>query len=110
MSTPWWRPKKISFEDFPMPTLEHLEELRARLIKISCLLIFFSTLSYLYVEKILFHLTKSAGTLVFTRPTEAFFVRIKLAFYLGLILAMPFIFYQLWGFVAPALKSHERKH
>ncbi|MBF0313129.1 MAG: twin-arginine translocase subunit TatC [Oligoflexia bacterium] len=110
---PWWQRKGNATRvqlDIPMPTTEHLEELRIRLMKIFFTVILFSLLCYLEVDQILSYLSKPIGTMVFTRPAEAFFVRIKLSFYLGLILSIPLIFYQLWGFVSPALKVSERRH
>src|SRR5439155_11337789 len=48
--------------------------------------------------------------LVFLTPTEAFWVYMKVALIAGLILAMPFILYQIWAFIAPGLYSHEKRY
>src|SRR5581483_8114352 len=48
-------------------------------------------------------------TLVFLSPGEAFFVYVKIAVAVGIILAMPVILYQLWAFVAPGLTTDERR-
>lgn len=45
----------------------------------------------------------------FRNFTEAFFLKFKLSFYLGMILTLPFTVNQIWGFIAPGLKPHERK-
>ncbi len=53
----------------------------------------------------------SAGSgLIFTHPTEAFFGYVKLSFYVGLLAGMPFVLYQVWRFVVPALYQKERKY
>jgi len=46
---------------------------------------------------------------IYTLPTEAFFAEMWIAFVAGMFVASPYIFYQLWGFVAPGLYSHERR-
>ncbi len=46
---------------------------------------------------------------IYTLPTEAFFAEMWIAFVAGMFLASPYIFYQIWGFVAPGLYSHERR-
>ena len=49
------------------------------------------------------------GRLVYTEPTEAFFLYIKIAALAGLILAIPVVLYQVWLFVAPGLYAHEKR-
>jgi sec-independent protein translocase protein TatC len=46
---------------------------------------------------------------IYTLPTEAFFAEMWIAFVAGMFLASPYIFYQIWSFVAPGLYSHERR-
>ncbi|MCR4404778.1 MAG: twin-arginine translocase subunit TatC [Candidatus Acetothermia bacterium] len=48
--------------------------------------------------------------LIFIHPAEAFFAYLKLAFFTGLLLSAPFILYQVWRYVMPALYSHERRY
>lgn len=50
------------------------------------------------------------GSLIFIRPTEVFFGYIKLAFFIGLLIGAPFVLYQIWQFIVPALFPHERKY
>jgi len=54
-------------------------------------------------------LLQSSG-LIFIHPTEAFFTYIKLALFSGLLLGAPFVLYQAWRFVLPALYQHERRY
>ncbi len=46
---------------------------------------------------------------IYTIPTEAFFAEMWIAFIAGMFLCSPYIFYQIWSFVAPGLYSHERR-
>ncbi len=48
--------------------------------------------------------------LIFIHPTEAFFAYLKLAFFTGLLLGAPFVLYQVWQYVVPALYEHERRY
>lgn len=48
--------------------------------------------------------------LIFIHPTEAFFAYIKLAFFTGILLGAPFILYQVWRYVVPALYEHEKRY
>lgn len=48
--------------------------------------------------------------LIFIHPTEAFFAYIKLAFFTGLLLGAPFILYQVWRYIVPALYEHEKRY
>ncbi len=52
----------------------------------------------------------SGSGLIFTHPTEAFFGFIKLSFFVGLLVGMPIVLYQVWRFVVPALYQKERKY
>ncbi|OGF53851.1 MAG: twin arginine-targeting protein translocase TatC [Candidatus Fraserbacteria bacterium RBG_16_55_9] len=52
----------------------------------------------------------SGSGLIFTHPTEAFFGYIKLSFFVGLLVGMPIVLYQIWRFVVPALYQKERKY
>ncbi|MEJ2721283.1 MAG: twin-arginine translocase subunit TatC, partial [bacterium] len=48
-------------------------------------------------------------SLYFMSPIEAFMVRVKISFVLGLLAAFPFVLFKIWAFVSPGLFSHERK-
>ncbi len=48
--------------------------------------------------------------LIFIHPTEAFFAYIKLAFFTGVLLGAPFILYQVWRYIVPALYEHEKRY
>jgi sec-independent protein translocase protein TatC len=52
----------------------------------------------------------AGGSLIFTSVAEAFFTYMKVAFIAGLILASPYLLYQIWAFVAPGLYQKEKKY
>lgn len=99
-----------------MSFLEHLDELRKRLVisafsLVAGVLICFGFIGYIF-EFIMVPLTEvlpEGGTLVFTEPTEAFFLNIKMAALAGLVLATPMLLTQLWLFVAPGLYAREKR-
>ncbi|MCG2712687.1 MAG: twin-arginine translocase subunit TatC [Candidatus Omnitrophica bacterium] len=90
--------------------MDHLEELRNRILFCLVLIILCAALAYSFVEQIMAFLTRSIGTLYFMSPAEAFWVQVKLAMFAGLYCALPFIFYQIWKFVEIGLKQNERKY
>jgi sec-independent protein translocase protein TatC len=93
-----------------MNFLDHLEELRQRLIKSIASILIFSIVIYFFSEQIINYLSRPVGTVYFTSPTEAFAVRIKLSLILGLIASVPVILYQLWQFIVPGLTKKEVRY
>lgn len=107
-----------------MPFLDHLAELRTRIAN-SVLATFIALLATYAFRQHLFAImvrplgeawstqAKSAGLgtaeLVFTSPTEAFMVLLKLSLLCAVFLASPVIFYQGWKFIAPGLYPRERR-
>ena len=99
-----------------MSFLEHLDELRRRIIYslislgvgffICC---FFISQIFDFIMRPMQQLLPPGGTLVYTEPSEAFILWIKIAAIGGLLLSSPAIFTQLWLFVAPGLYAHEKK-
>jgi sec-independent protein translocase protein TatC len=92
-----------------MPLLAHLEELRRRLIKILLAIGVGCGGSYAFSDHILNWLTQPLPQrLVFISPTEAFLVSLKIAFFTGVVVTLPFSLFQIWKFVAPALSQAEK--
>jgi len=100
-----------------LPLTTHLQELRKRLILSFIAVGGGFALCYTFAEKIfdilaapLLGMMPQGGSLIFTSVAEAFFTYMKVAFIAGLILASPFVLYQIWAFVAPGLYRHEKKY
>lgn len=93
-----------------MPFLEHLEEFRRRLINSLIALLVGAVAGYFAAPYALAVITRPVPSLVYLAPAEAFVVRLKAALAVGLVLASPVIFYQLWRFVKPALSRDEASH
>jgi sec-independent protein translocase protein TatC len=103
--------------DERMPLMQHLEELRRRLMiaGISWLVAFLAC--YSFAEK-LFDIIAApvrqalpeGSTLVFITAVEPFFTYLKLGALAGLLLSLPIIFWQIWSFVAPGLYNHEKRY
>ena len=91
--------------------LDHLDELRSRLITSCLTVVITSCLFYsFYLDPFLNFLIKPVGSLVFTSPAGAFSARVHVSILGGVFLALPVIFYQVWQFVAIALKPQERTY
>lgn len=94
--------------------IEHLEELRKSLLISIAAVVVAAVFSFYYNEKILSivisPLTALNENLVVTGVTEAFFVKLKLAFLAGFVMAFPIVVWAVWRFIKPALYPHERKY
>lgn len=97
--------------DVKLPLLSHLVELRRRLLWSLAGLAAASAAGYLAVDSVLALLTRPAQglQLVLLSPPEAFGITLKIAGATGFVLALPFIMYQMYAFVLPALKVAERR-
>ncbi|SFN02139.1 twin-arginine translocase subunit TatC [Dokdonella immobilis] len=96
--------------------LSHLVELRARLLKavaavllVLVALIPLANKLYGWLARPLLEHLPAGGAMIATDVASPFFAPLKLAFFVALFLAMPFILYQLWAFVSPGLYKHERR-
>lgn len=100
---------KLMQEASSMSVVDHLSELRTRLV-IAIVAIIVGTLgAYYYVEDILQILVAPAGKLYYTKPTEAFFTYMKISLVAGCIVSSPVWFYQIWAFIVPALSKGEKR-
>jgi len=101
-----------------MPFLDHLEELRRRMLWSLAALVVGTIIGFVVVQNFdVMELLKDPiapylpdGKLHVTRPTDAFFVTLKLAVVIGLVLAAPVVVGQVWGFLSPALYEHEKRY
>src|SRR5437667_5104697 len=100
-----------------MPFLDHVEELRWRILKSLVAVLLASLVGWVVVEHVdvIRMLMRPIvpllpdGKLKFTSPTEPFLITLKFAFALGLLLASPVVIYQLWAFLTPALYPREKR-
>ena len=104
-------------DDTQAPLLDHLIELRGRLVRCVLALVVAFCICLYFADPILGFLVqplKSAfpdgeGQLIFTKLYEVFFVELKVALFAGFCISFPFIANQLWAFVAPGLYAREKK-
>jgi sec-independent protein translocase protein TatC len=106
-------------DDKPMPLLEHLAELRRRLLWSAAGLLIaflvcyhFSFQIYAFIAHPLVAILKSRGEeprLIYTQLYEAFFTYIKVSLYAALFVSFPIISTQIWMFIAPGLYRSEKK-
>ncbi|MDP3911727.1 MAG: twin-arginine translocase subunit TatC [Gemmatimonadales bacterium] len=100
-----------------MPFLDHLEELRWRILWSLLAVAVGTAVGWLLVDRIdVITLLKRpiapflpGGQLMFTSPTEPFLLTLKVAFAVGCLLASPIVIYQAWAFLAPALYAREKR-
>ncbi len=109
-------------EEYQLPLVDHLEELRTRIIHSFIAIAigwaagwfeFQPVYSYFVTainKGIRSGLPKTSHySEVFFNATDAFLLQLRLSFMIGLILAFPYLVIQIWGFIAPALKPNEQK-
>ena len=100
-----------------MPFLDHLEELRRRIIWALVALAICAVLGFFIVTELdvigllerPFQKVMPGQNLLFTSPTTPVVVTFKLAFVVGFIMALPVIAFQTWSFFSPALYEHEKR-
>src|SRR5213083_1462981 len=100
-----------------MPFLDHLEELRWRILWSLLAILLCTIVGWWLLGKVdIIEVLKRpvapylpGGRLVFTSPAEPFMLTLKVAFALGCLLASPIVIYQIWAFLAPALYEREKR-
>ena len=107
---------KDEFAEGKMSFLEHLEELRKRIINSVLGIVVGIGLTFFYIQQIYDFLTAPAvatlpegSRLIYTQPTEAFSLYIQISLISGAVLAGPWIMYQVWRFIAPGLYANEKR-
>jgi sec-independent protein translocase protein TatC len=97
-----------------MTFLEHLEELRQRLVRALIYLAGGFAVCWGFHEQIFHFLTEPMrkggykDQFIFTSPAEALMLYMKMAFFAGIFLAAPFVLYEVWAFISPGLYKHEK--
>jgi len=102
--------------DPPQPLVAHLTELRSRLLR--CLLVvavlvlgllYFSNDIYAFFSEPLRRLLPAGSSMIATEVASTFFAPFKLTVVAALLVAMPYVLFQVWGFIAPGLYRHEKR-
>ena len=99
-----------------MPFLEHLEELRWRILKSVIVVFVGALLCFFLSDRLVDVLVAPARSLdtppkmIFLKPVGMFLVRLKASFLGGILLGLPILLYQIWAFVAPGLLDRERRY
>jgi sec-independent protein translocase protein TatC len=104
--------------DARMPMLEHLGELRNRLLISLAAVAVGAVIAFVFSNAIISFLLRfyrdsidnQKITFVFTGPADAFINRIKIATYGGIVLALPVWLWELWRFITPALDKREKRY
>jgi len=103
--------------DEKMPFTSHLDELRSRLLRCIVAVGLVFVACYLIKERIFEILTiplkvamPDDSAMIFTSLPEAFFTYLKVSFFAAIIIASPYLLYQIWKFVSPGLYSTEKKY
>lgn len=103
-------------DDGRMSFLEHLDELRRRLIAAVIAILIGCGIAFFFIEQIfrfvfgpMKALIPSGGTFIATEGPEVFMLYIKIGALAGLLLALPFVLWQIWLFIAPGLYAHEKR-
>ena len=112
--------KRASEEMTGMSFLEHLEELRRRIIYSFLYVVAGFCVCWWFHEQIFAMMQKPIVTalanhkmdtqLVYLNPTDPFNMYLKIAFLAGIFVASPFVLYQVWAFIAPGLYRNERRY
>ncbi len=107
----------IAPEEKPMSLMEHLAELRTRLVRSFIAVGLAFVVSYTFSEQLFAALCQplidalpEGSKLIFTALPEAFFVYLQVGLVAAVFVASPYLFYQIWGFVSPGLYEEEKKY
>lgn len=103
-------------DDATQPLIGHLVELRTRLLRciicilivLTCLLYFSNDIYHIVANPLISQLPKGSS-MIATDIAAPFFTPIKLTAVVSIFISIPYILYQIWGFIAPALYQHEKR-
>jgi len=104
-------------DETKLPLTSHLAELRSRIVKLLLAWIATTAAAWSYKEEVFAFLLRPAiaslgpdgGKLQALAPAEIFFTYMKCALLAGFVLALPVVFWQIWGFIAPGLYPSEKR-
>jgi sec-independent protein translocase protein TatC len=98
-----------------MPLMDHIRELRNRVVKAAVAIILGMVVGFIFFHPIWnfvshpFYKAQTRAQLVVTGVFDPFMLRVKIAFFVGLIISSPVWLYQIWAFIAPGLYRREKR-
>ncbi len=98
-----------------MGIMEHLSELRKRLVYCSLIVTLGALAAYYFSGDVFGFISRpyiegfGAAPLIGTSPAEAWLLKVKVAVFCGTLITSPILFYQFWAFIAPGLYERERR-
>jgi sec-independent protein translocase protein TatC len=105
--------ERVADEPSRMSFLDHLDELRRRIMYALYAVIGACVVTFYFWDQMFVYLAtyfqQHGGNLIYTRPMGAFLFNMKVGALAGLLLASPFVFAQLWLFIAPGLYAREKR-
>ncbi len=107
---------RAAVDDEGMTLVEHLTELRTRLVKTVIALAVGGVIGFMLYEPVLEVLQRPYCAIseqcdfVVTDPLESFSIRLKVSAYVGLLIALPVVLWQLWRFITPGLYPNEKRY
>lgn len=109
-------PDSDAIDDKPQPLVEHLMELRNRLLRsiLVILVVFLGLMSfandiYLFVSEPLTRYLPPGTSMIATEVASTFLTPFKLTMVVAIFIAIPFLLHQIWGFIAPGMYRNEKK-
>jgi len=116
-ATPEGEEEEADGDDRPMGLMDHLSELRGRLVR-CCLAVMVGFMAcWAIVDPIfdalvdpLLKVLPEGSHAIYTTLPEGFFTRMHISFVAGVFVSSPVIFYQIWSFIAPGLYEEEKRH
>ncbi len=109
-------PHDVAVDEHEQPFLDHLIELRSRLLRgfaavgiIFVPLYYFANDLYAWISAPLTAALPEGSTMIATQVATPFLTPLKLAFFTAIFIGVPYLLHQVWAFVAPGLYRHEKK-
>jgi len=108
MTTP--KDQSESLEKAAMPFLEHLEELRKRLLRSALAIVICAILAFYFSDEIMWFIIQPLNGVPLNNMQVAgsFYAYMKVSLIAGLVASLPIVFYQMWSFIAPGLYRREK--
>jgi sec-independent protein translocase protein TatC len=101
-------------EPAAMTFWDHLDELRKRLLRSIAAIAVLATAGYFVADRALAYLVKPfydqvKGSLALLAPGDGFIIQVKVGILIGMMVAIPYVFFQLYGFIGPGLRKQEKR-